>query len=284
MKLVKTSILVKGYSTILIEDHIKDYFSQVSDKQEGGSFYKVIVLHDSPDVSWEDISLTVPSLSRGWYELAQLETPDRVEFTRDYWISKLPFHPKSLESISQFFDCVEDIGIVVAQKHTDGPLVAHMIYAFKDGNGFFHGCSPMTEEESIALQEMFAEFILPEDYMAFMEVHNGFSKSTDSGIISTRIMPEVCKRFYALVDTEASLLTTQGKVVDPQSLIPFYESFGRPFFQCFWKEWYPKNEMGNVYYSGSTNTVSDPGNGRRENSMTFPTFLDWFFFYLESIG
>jgi len=38
-----------------------------------------------------------------------------------------------------------------------------------------------------------------------------------------------------------------------------------------------------VYYSGSTNTISDPHEGSREDSMSYPTFLDWLFFYLERI-
>ena len=267
----------------MIEEHIKQYFSQVSDKQEGGSFYKVIVLHDSPDISWEDISQTVPSLSRGWYELSRLDTPDRVEFTRDYWISKLPYHPSSLESITQFFNRVDDIGIVVAQKDSECPYVTHMIYALKNGSGFFHGCSPMSEDERVALQKMFHEVILPEDYLAFMEVHNGFSKSTDSGVVSTRVLPAVLERFKNLIENESPLSTSLGKSVNPHSLIPFYESFGLPYFQCFWKDWYPENEMGNVYYSGSTNTISDPKGKNRDESMAFPSFLDWLFFYLESI-
>jgi len=267
----------------VIEEHIKQYFSQVSDKQEGGNFYKVIVLHDSPDISWEDISKTVPTLPRGWYELSRLITPDRVEFTRDYWISKLPFHPESLESITDFFGRVEDIGIVVAQKDPGSPYAVHMIYALKNGSGFFHGCVPMNEEEKIQLQERFSDVILPEDYLAFMEVHNGFSKSTDSGVVSTRILPSVLERFQALIEGERPLTTTLDKPVNPNSLIPFYESFGLPFFQCFWKDWYPKNEMGNVYYSGSTNTIHDPNAKSSDEILVFPTFLDWLFFYLESI-
>lgn len=267
----------------MIEKHIKDFFSQVSREQDGGSFYNVVILHDAPDISWKDISAKIPTLSRGWYELSRLEAADRVEFTRDFWISKLPFHPDSLESINRFFNGVEDIGIVVAQRHSEGNSVAHMIYALKDDAGFFHGCSPMNEEEKGELQELFPDVILPEDYIAFMEIHNGFSKSTDSGVISTRLLPEVSKRFYEMMEVETTLTTTEGKVVDPQNLIPFYESFGLPFFQCFWNEWHPDHEMGNVYYSGSTHTIADPLSGGGENGMAFPTFLDWLFFYLEII-
>jgi hypothetical protein len=269
----------------LLDRHIKKYFSQVSDKQEGGSFYQVLVLHDSPDISWEDISRSVPALPKGWYELAKLTQSDRVEFVRDYWISKLPYHPKSLDIITSFFDGIEDIGIVVAQKNFNDRHVAHMIYALKNESGFFHGGAPMNEEESVALQEMFNDVILPEDYISFMEIHNGFSKTTDTGIISSKMMPQVYRRFMTLIDKADPPLTTKGATVNPHSLIPFYESFGMPFYQCFWKDWYPENEMGNVYYSGSSHTVSDPGNGDRSgDTMSFPTFLDWLFFYLEIIG
>ncbi len=118
-----------------------------------------------------------------------------------------------------------------------------------------------------------------------MEIHNGFSKTTDTGIISTRMMPLVYERFLSLIDKDNPPLTTKGKSVNPRSLIPFYESFGMPFYQCFWKDWYPENEMGNVYYSGSAHTISDPENGDLSgDSMAFPTFLDWLFFYLEIIS
>lgn len=80
------------------------------------------------------------------------------------------------------------------------------------------------------------------------------------------------------------LLTAEGSEVNPKHLIPFYESFGFPCYQCFWADWYPDQEMGNIYYSGLTHTISanrDETVGTE--NMSFPTFLDWLMFYLETI-
>lgn len=266
-----------------MEQHIKKYFSQVSDAQEGGNNFKVVVLHDTPDVSWEDIKETVPTLPRGWYELSRLKQEDRIEFTRDYWIAKLPYHPESTCCITKFFDRVEDIGVVIAEKHLGEPHVPHMIYSLKE-QGFYHGRAPMGEEDLKVLHTLFPDVLFPQDYLSFMEIHNGFSKTTDTGIVSTKIFPEVVKRFFTLVKEDHPPLTTKGKPVNPHSLIPFYESFGMPYYQCFWKDWYPESEMGNVYYSGSAHTISDlVDESLCVEQMAFPTFLGWLFFYLENV-
>ena len=78
---------------------------------------------------------------------------------------------------------------------------------------------------------------------------------------------------------------TKGELINPHSLIPFYESFGMPFYQCFYKDWYPETEMGNIYYSGNTNTISDVKNkDPSSEAMAFSTFSDWLIFYLETIS
>jgi hypothetical protein len=57
-----------------------------------------------------------------------------------------------------------------------------------------------------------------------------------------------------------------------------------PFYQCFWAEWYPEQEMGNVYYSGESKTISDVfGSFSSSETMAFTTFTDWLMFYLERI-
>lgn len=267
-----------------MEPYIKKYFSQVSEEQAGKNYFKVVVLEPDEGTSWEELKKEVPLLPRGWFELSRLKREDRIEFTRDFWISKLPYHPESLEKITQFFGTIEDIGIVVAQRHFSEQFEVHMIYALKEERGFFHGAVPLTEGELIALQALFPDLILPKDYLAFLQIHNGFSKSTDSGVIASHRLECCLERFFKLAEREPLLLTTKGKAVNPHSLIPFYESFGMPFYQCFWKDWYPESEMGNVYYSGSQNSISDPVDKTLSiDEMAFPTFLDWLFFYLERL-
>ncbi len=49
-------------------------------------------------------------------------------------------------------------------------------------------------------------------------------------------------------------------------------------------EWFPKGEVGNVYYSGSDNAISDYHNNLSwSENLAFPTFLDWLIFYLDAM-
>ena len=95
-------------------------------------------------------------------------------------------------------------------------------------------------------------------------------------------MPRCYTRFQKLLDNSEPLISPEGEVIDLKKLIPFYESFGMPVFQCFYSDWYPEQEMGNVYYSGLTQTISDLKLPLSE-SLAFPTFLDWLLFYLEKV-
>ena len=237
--------------------HVKEYFCQFSPSTPNGHFYRVIPLHETPDIHWDQISQVMPGLNRGWYELSQLNSQDRIEFVRDYWLNKLPFCPKLNESVMQFFDSLDDIGIYLTQQIFDSPFKAYMVYSLKDNGGFFRGELGATEEEIRHLKTLFPDYNLPRDYAAFLQIHNGFSKSTDQGIVSSDRMEEVYWKFQGLLSEQKDpLKTAKKKFVDPQSLIPFYESFNLPCYQCFWAEWYPAEEMG-ILYSGFTIDVRD---------------------------
>jgi hypothetical protein len=72
--------------------------------------------------------------------------------------------------------------------------------------------------------------------------------------------------------------------VDPGTLVPFYESSGLNSFQCFYADWYPGSEMGNLYFSGLDYTVSDlTRQSAWEENGAFPTFLEWLASYLEGM-
>jgi len=128
--------------------------------------------------------------------------------------------------------------------------------------------------------------MLPSDYLAFLQIHDGFSKTTDStGITPSNEMHKSYTQLQEIIQQHDPIVTKKGTAVDPSTLIPFYESFGMPYFQCFWAEWYPEEEMGNVYYSGALRTISDVyGGGLSTETMAFPTFTDWLMFYLERIS
>lgn len=268
-----------------MDNHVKEYFCQASDEAPHGNFHQVIPLHESPQkFKWSDLSKKIPKLCRGWYELSHLSEQDRIEFLRDYWLAKLPYHRDSLTMFNQFFSSLDDIGVYLVQKKYDDPFEAQLVYSIKDGGGFFRGACGASEDDLISLQKQFTNTLFPPDFVAFLHIHNGFSKATDTGIIPTHKIWESYQKFQQVLALEDPLVSAKGQTVDPATLIPFYESFGMPVFQCFWSEWYPEQEMGNVYYSGLTKTLSDveTSNSSTDN-LAFYTFLDWLFFYLERI-
>jgi len=265
--------------------HVKEYYRQSSDETPHGNFHAVIALHENPNLSWKSLKDKVPDLSRGWFELAHLSAKDRIEFTRDFWLSKLPYSPNLNDFLYRFFSTLDDIGVFITQKKFEDPYDTHLVYSIKNNSGFFRGAPPISEKHLLILQKSFSDFMLPSDYLAFMQIHDGFRKATDcTGITRSTDMLEVYKRLQYLIQQHEPIMTSRGATVDPKTLIPFYESFGMPFYQCFWAEWYPKEEMGNVYYSGETNTIADAYSGGASSEvLAFPTFVDWLIFYLESI-
>lgn len=265
-----------------MDQHVKEFYQSTSEGEPRGGFHQVIPLHDSL-LDWNELHKMAPSLPRGWFELAHLKTRDRIDFIKDFWISMIPFQPHFIEFLNQFFTKLDDIGIFLVQKKFDDPFEAHLIYSLKDDGGFFKGMPPADEQALAKLKSSFAEVVFPKDYLCFLQIHDGFSKTTDTGILSSAFLFENAQAFQEMLTSQDAITTGCNDPVDPKKLIPFYESFGMPFFQCFWTEWYPEDEMGNVYYSGLTKTISnvkcrDP----MSENMAFPSFTSWLMFYLET--
>lgn len=265
--------------------HAIEYYSAYSEPGPHGHFHRVILMHDDPFLDWEEASKLSPKLCRGWYELAQLPIQDRIEFTREFWRAKIPYNPHFDQFLVKFFSSLDDVGIFLTQQKYEDPFEPHLVYSLSDNSGFFHGENPANDEEIISLQKDFPNYILPADYLAFLQVHNGFAKLTDTGLTPLTKMKESYEAFQRMLEERKDPLTTvRGDSINPASLIPFYESFGMPFFQCFWGEWYPEQEMGNVYYSGSAKTISTCKKMDESiETMAFETFMDWLMFYLEKI-
>jgi hypothetical protein len=209
--------------------HVKDYFRQISDEYPSGKFHKVIALHEAPDIDWKSISLKIPSLPKGWFELAHLPVKDRLEFLHDYWLTKMPYHPELGGFLRRFFDSMDDIGIFLTQLNPENPYIAQLVYSLKNNGGFFSGKLPASEQEIVDLQRAFPSVILPVDYLAFLQIHNGFNKTTDcTGITESRKMPLKYEEFQQRLSCYDVVTNSKGAVVSPKSLIPFYESFGMP--------------------------------------------------------
>lgn len=268
-----------------LDRHIREFYSVFSDETPSGNFHRVISLNSEPQVTWEEIVDKVPKLCKGWYELAHLSPADRLEFLCDYWLIRLPYHPDLKDFLVSFFNELDDIGVFVIQKKFEDPFTAELVYSRRGGNGFFRGSIGASEEDLAFLQKKFPNHFFPKEYFSFLQIHNGFSKTTDcTGIIPSHKIFETYLNFQEMIDALPPVETTRGELVDSKSLIPFYESFGMPFFQCFYGEWYPGEEMGNVYYSGLTNAISDiKDNLTGTENMAFATFTDWLMFYLEKV-
>lgn len=267
-----------------MDRHAVEYYSPYSDEQPHGHFHQVIALHEERDLDWVEASTISPQLPKGWFELSHLSSRDRIDFVHEFWVAKLPYHPNLKNALFKFFTSLDDIGIFLTQVRNEEPFQPQMIYSLGEDSGFFKGEPFATEEATTHLQREFMDYILPGDYLSFLQIHNGFAKLTDTGILKSTEMKLNYLAFQDSLDNKYPILKPDGMVVNPKTLIPFYKSFGMPFFQCFWGEWYPENEMGNVYYSGVTNTISDCTKADcHVETMAFETFTDWFIFYLEKI-
>lgn len=267
-----------------MSEHIHEFYPSDGSSRH---FHQVIALHESPDLKWDAITDLAPFLPRGWYELSRLSSADRVEFTREYWESKLPIFALNGANLQRrlydFFENLDEVGIYATQTTESAPFDVHMVYSLEAATGFYQGRPPASDEAIESLIRRFGHVNLPPDYLAFLKIHDGFSKYTDTGLIHSRDMSQVYQRLQHLL-AEEMLVRPDGEVIDPRRLIPFYESFGLHCYQCFYADWYPEEEMGNLYFSEHERSISNYlDRNRLEENLAFPTFLGWLIFYLEDI-
>lgn len=268
-----------------MNSHVHRFYRKFADEQAPIRLYhEVIGLHEAPRFTWEDISKKAPSLPKGWHELSRLSSSDRIEFTRDFWLSTLPFVPHAHAFLQKFFSELDDVGVYLTQNYFDSPFECEIVYSLKDESCFYHASPPCPDEE---IEQIKFEFggILPDDFAAFLKIHDGFSKHTDTGIISTRHLRDVRRQLQEEIESYHPEITFRGKPVDPLDIIPFYESFGQPSYQCFFAPWTPMGQAGNIYYCPREKSLSAINDQKSwPENLAFPTFLDWLIFYLESIG
>jgi hypothetical protein len=270
-----------------MDQHITEYYKESEGNNlTPGTFSRVIQLNKHPDMSWKDVQRIVPKISRGWFELSHLTVSDRIEFSRDYWISKLPYHECLPALFEKFFGSLDDIGVFLTQKHFDDKFECRLVYSMSNNGGFYHGNLPMGDKDKINLYNKFQSLgiIFPQDYIAFMEIHNGFAKINDVGILEAKDVYPTYEELKERLLRRDPIVNEDGVAFDPSKLIPFYHSFGTQCFQCFFDEWHPENEIGNVYYSEMSKTISDvTGIKSSIDQMAFATFSEWLAFYLERV-
>lgn len=250
---------------------------------EGGDakLQQVIVLHENRDLSWNELSEKTFDLPRSWFELSRVSREERIEFTCDFWLDRLPFNPKAHPFFFQFFSRLDDVAIVVIKK--DGEFSSEMVYSLADNSTFFRGFPPAIDQD-IAMFKTEIGCGLPRDYLSFLRLHNGFGKLSELGLLSMEEVVLARHRVRALLLNGEKEIRWENHLVDPESLIPFYEEFGLDSFQCFFSDWYPNNEMGNVYLSGINYTISDVTDRKLwAEQLAFASFLEWFVYYLEGM-
>lgn len=243
-------------------------------------FHEVHFLSESP-ITWDDACQKTTELPRGWFELCRLSTDDRIEFVRDFWLNLLPYHPTFHLFLQDFFQKLDDVGVVLSQWRKEAPFAIEMVYSLKDNRSFFRGLPPAEETDLDELRSSVPS-PFPHDYVSFLRIHNGFGKLSELGLMKAQDVLEAKQRLMDQFLWADKPIRSGSHAIDPSTLIPFYESYGLGSYQCFYNEWYPGNEMGNVYLSGIDYTISETNDRKGwADQMAFPTFLDWLAFYLE---
>ena len=243
-------------------------------------FYEVLFFDEQSKMTWKDIEEMAPSFPRPWYELCSLPLHDRKEFIKSFWEKTLVYSPKLHDFLQHFFSKLDDISVVMTKSMKDSPYVIELVYSLKNIKTFFRGKVGSSKEEIDLLNQHF-HYLLPKDYLAFLKIHSGFSKSADTGLIEANNVALVTDQVREVIKHMPQSTFSGSYPVEAEQLIPFYQSFGRNYFQCFYTGWFPKEEMGNVYFSGSDNRISDIREGTKD--LAFFSFLDWLMFYLEEI-
>lgn len=259
---------------------IRQFFTGKKENQ----FKEVLFLSEEPNAVWESISKIAFNLPRGWFELSRLSARDRVEFSRDFWLDRMPYHPSAHPAFFEFFEQLDDVVVVLASQRAGQPLEAELVYSLADNSSFFRGKPPCTDED---LQDLKNEIgvSLPRDFLSFAKIHNGFGKLSEMGLLEVGEMAHAKRRVMDLLIQTDKRIRSGEVDVDPGALIPFYEVFGLASFQCFYTDWYPGNEMGNVYLSGIDYILSDVSDKKMwAESFAFPTFSEWLAYYLQGMN
>ncbi len=243
---------------------------------------EVVFLSAQNTFDWKEISQKVSDMPRAWFELSRISKEDRIEFVSTLWETQLPFHPMIHARIRRFFSRLDDIAILIVRR--DFTYFAEMVYSIGDNSSFFRGFPPLGEEDiSILTNELGVR--LPSDYLSFLCLHNGFGKLAEPGIFRIEEMERARQDVRKILTHRDKVIRCKGHIIDPEALIPFYEDYGFNSFQCFFSDWYPNSEMGNVYLSGINYTMSDIADQSIwADQLAFTSFVEWLTVYLEGMN
>lgn len=258
---------------------IREFFG----KSKENPFKEVLFLSEEEGVKWEEVLKMAPDLPKAWFELSRISAKDRVDFTRDFWLDRIPYHPNAHPEIFEFFEELDDIAVVIT-RGKDEMRSCELVYSLQDNSCFFRGRPPCKDEDINELRNEI-NVSLPLDFLSFARIHNGFGKLSEMGMIEVQDIAHSRRRVMDLLMQTEKRVKSGNMDVDPGALIPFYESLGLSSFQCFFTDWYPGSEMGNVYLSGIDYTVSDVSDKKAwMENLAFPTFSEWLTHYLQGMS
>ena len=250
--------------------------------REGPNFEKVIFLNERSELSWDDIVEITPDFPRGWFELSRISIENRRDFIYDFWLDRLPFNVNAGPALGRFFEKLDDVGVVLSCSR--GIWTSELVYSLSDNSSFFRGSIPASFPD-LEEAKMSLGLSLPRDYLAFAKIHNGFGRLSEMGLLKLDELGDAKRRLSQLILKTDQLVKSGPVSVDPGALSPFYEVYGLDSFQCFYADWYPGSEMGNVYFSGIDYAVSDISNPKIwGDNLAFTTFLEWLAYYLEGMS
>jgi len=262
-----------------MNSQIRDFFR--TDKAQEAHFQEVRFLSEEPGAVWDEVKGT--GIPRGWFELSRVSMSDRVDFTREFWLSLLPYHPTASAGIREFFDQLDDVAVILCRQTKEEPWRAELAYSLADNSSFFRGLAPADEEE-IDWTMKKLNVNLPSDFRAFQLLHNGFGKLTELGVVPLDEMEDARESLISALMRADKPLRSGERVVDPYSLYPFYEEFGGGC-QCFYSEWYPASEMGNVYFSAIDYIISDTSDRKGwPEHLAYPTFVEWLSSFINGMS
>lgn len=241
-----------------MNNEVLDFYSRSSIDDPSHPLYEVIFIDEErKDLSaLQDIA---PALSKGWFELANLDLEEKKELMRKFWQMHFPFF-----SVDDFFDRVDDLGIFLTKSRPDAFFQPELVYSLEKEGGFFRAFPPLNEEQISRFSIEF-DFILPETYMQFLKVHSQFF-SKKGELISPLFLMENMRNFQ-MENTNERLFFKENEI-QAISLIPFYK-YQENGFQCFLTEWTQNGEIGNIFFE------EKDGHRLISTQNVHRTFLGW---------
>lgn len=197
---------------------------------------------------WEELQKEAPFFPRGWFELSHLNPDDRKEFLHLYWKSQFLGSVSQISDvIDRFFYAVEDILIFLVRQEKLPPQPL-LIYASSQGHFFGY---PPAHHDRIAKVQIDG---LPQDYLNFFKIHDGFSKEGEGKIFSLSEASVFHSRF------QERMANFEG-IIDPKTLIPFFQEEKIHRLQCFFSQKKGVNllfdELQNPYLPSGSTIFSD---------------------------